>query len=133
MTKRSCALALFALLAACGGGGSDDGGGGGGGGGGSGGSGGTPTITVGTTIVEAGASGSISAAVGDTLTIKGSEVIPGLQMSHDAGQTCSLSYPSGIQTNVDTYVVKIGTGTTQCILKFTFASNAVATLAVNVP
>ena len=123
MTKLCIGVALVAMSMGCGGGGGGSDGGD---------TPATPTITVGTTVVAAGESKTISAAVGDTLTVVASEVVPGLTVSNASGKACLLSFPSGIQTNVATYTLKIGTGTVACILKVSFDEGD-ATLTVQVP
>lgn len=123
--KKLCLGIAFLAVVACGGGGggsSDDP---------------TPpaskaTVTVGSTVVKAGEAATIHAAVGDTLNIVASEVVPALNFSHPDGKTCSLQFPNGIHTNVDTYAVKIGTGTDECVLKLSFEAGDV-TLTVLVP
>lgn len=123
MSKRLALAAALVLAAGCGGGG--------------GGSNDTPppgpaTITVGSTVVQAGASKTITANIGDTLTIVASEVVPSINISHATGKTCTLNYPNGIQTNVDTFTVKLAAGTTECILKFALTGGD-AILTVQVP
>ncbi len=119
MVKQSRFAVLFALIAGCGGGG------------GSGKK--PPSITVGSTVVEEGSSATITAAFRDTLSFVGSEAIPKLEVTHADGETCALEYPEGIQSNVAKYTVKIASGTTQCLLTFTFTDGAAAALTLNVP
>lgn len=91
-----------------------------------------PTITVGSTVVAAGESATITAAVGDTLTIVGSEVIPQLRITGAPGKTCPTQWPNGLQSNTDTFTVKIGEGATGCIFRAGFDEGE-ATLVVEIP
>ena len=90
-----------------------------------------PTVTVGSTVVKAGETGTLTAAIGDTLTIQASETVPGMTISHADGQNCALNYPDGLQTNLATYRIKIASGTTQCIIRVSFDEGD-ATLNINV-
>lgn len=53
-------------------------------------------------------------------------------VSHGTGKTCSLQFPSGLQTNVAVNTVKLGAGTNECIFKASFTEGD-ATLVVQVP
>lgn len=120
MVKWTGLTTLVALVAGCGGGGGSNGK--------------APrTITVGSTVVAEGGSATITAAFRDTLSIVGSEVIPTMEVTHPAGETCALQYPDGIQSNVTTYTTRIASGTTRCLLTFTFTGGGTALLTVNVP
>jgi hypothetical protein len=93
----------------------------------------TPTLTVGSTVVSAGQSATIHAAVGDTLTLAASEAVPTLHYDRGTGTKCSLSFPNGLQSGASTYTVKIGADTDQCVFAFTFGDAGTATLTVLVP